>query len=59
MTRRCPGCYDSFSGPWCDNCDQWPCTCEPDDTPDPDSGRARAEAASADLGHTARTEAGQ
>lgn len=25
--KRCSGCYDSFSGPWCDNCDQWPCTC--------------------------------
>jgi len=25
---RCSGCYDSFSGPWCDNCDQWPCVCE-------------------------------
>jgi len=24
---RCSGCYDSFSGPWCDNCDQWPCDC--------------------------------
>lgn len=24
---RCSGCYDSFSGPWCDNCDQWPCIC--------------------------------
>lgn len=25
--RRCSGCYDSFSGPWCDNCDTWPCRC--------------------------------
>jgi hypothetical protein len=25
--NRCSGCYDSFSGPWCDNCDTWPCTC--------------------------------
>ena len=25
--KRCPGCYDSFSGPWCDDCDTWPCTC--------------------------------
>ena len=25
--ERCPACYDSFSGPWCDNCDQWPCVC--------------------------------
>lgn len=24
---RCSGCYDSFSGWWCDNCDQWPCIC--------------------------------
>ena len=33
----CAGCYDSFSGPWCDNCDQWPCTCTPDeDQPSPD-----------------------
>lgn len=26
-TVRCPSCHDSFSGPWCDNCDQWPCRC--------------------------------
>lgn len=32
-TMRCSGCYDSFSGPWCDNCDQWPCVCL-DDEPD-------------------------
>ena len=25
--RKCPSCYQSFSGPWCDNCDAWPCTC--------------------------------
>lgn len=25
--KRCPGCYDSFSGPWCDNCGTWPCQC--------------------------------
>lgn len=31
MTERCSGCYDSFSGPWCDNCDQWPCTCLDDE----------------------------
>lgn len=31
MTQRCTGCYDSFSGPWCDNCDQWPCVCVDDD----------------------------
>jgi hypothetical protein len=29
---RCPACYDSFSGPWCDNCDRWPCTCVSDDS---------------------------
>lgn len=29
--KRCSGCYDSFSGPWCDNCDQWPCTCVTDE----------------------------
>lgn len=26
-TPTCSGCYDSFSGPWCDNCDRWPCVC--------------------------------
>lgn len=30
----CTGCYDSFSGPWCDNCDQWPCKCLADPEPD-------------------------
>jgi hypothetical protein len=25
----CSGCYKSLSGWWCDNCDQWPCTCTP------------------------------
>jgi hypothetical protein len=24
---KCNGCYQSFSGPWCDNCDTWPCEC--------------------------------
>lgn len=23
----CNGCYNSFSGWWCDNCDTWPCEC--------------------------------
>lgn len=27
----CPGCYDSWSGWWCDNCDQWPCICTNDE----------------------------
>jgi hypothetical protein len=26
----CSGCYHSFSGWWCDNCDQWPCICNVD-----------------------------
>lgn len=30
---RCHACYDSFSGPWCDNCGQWPCDCFDDDGP--------------------------
>lgn len=25
--NKCEGCYSSFSGWWCDNCDQWPCIC--------------------------------
>lgn len=25
--KLCNGCYNSFSGWWCDNCDTWPCTC--------------------------------
>jgi hypothetical protein len=29
--RTCPGCYNSFSGWWCDNCDQWPCVCTEDE----------------------------
>jgi hypothetical protein len=39
---RCPGCYDSFSGPWCDNCDRWPCTCVTAATPDERSRLLRA-----------------
>lgn len=26
----CSGCYNSFSGWWCDNCDTWPCKCLPE-----------------------------
>lgn len=29
--KRCHACYDSFSGPWCDNCDTWPCRCVTDE----------------------------
>lgn len=29
----CDGCYSSFSGWWCDNCDQWPCICTPGEDP--------------------------
>lgn len=28
---KCDGCYQSFSGPWCDNCDTWPCECVPEE----------------------------
>lgn len=28
---RCHACYNSFSGWWCDNCEQWPCICEVSD----------------------------
>lgn len=30
IEKRCDGCYESFSGWWCDNCDQWPCVCVDD-----------------------------
>jgi hypothetical protein len=47
--KRCGGCYDSFSGPWCDNCDQWPCVCDPGPA-DPGEMRAEVERASAGIG---------
>jgi hypothetical protein len=41
--QRCSGCYNSFSGWWCDNCDQWPCVCNDPETvgvePDPEQQR--------------------
>jgi hypothetical protein len=27
----CASCYQSFSGPWCDRCDTWPCDCKDDE----------------------------
>lgn len=29
--HKCDGCYESFSGWWCDNCDTWPCECTEDE----------------------------
>jgi hypothetical protein len=28
---RCHACYSTPFGPWCDNCDQWPCICAAED----------------------------
>lgn len=37
--KRCSGCYDSFSGPWCENCDTWPCKCTEADSAEPQEER--------------------
>lgn len=50
MSAECSGCYVSFSGPWCDNCDTWPCMCDPATSrPDPDPQRTVIELSSAAL----------
>lgn len=52
MTRRpntCPACYadDLHGGWWCDNCDQWPCRCVPQEGDDaPEETPVREEAVS-------------
>lgn len=36
-SKKCSGCYNSFSGWWCENCDTWPCKCldDPEVQPKP------------------------
>lgn len=43
--NKCHACYDSFSGWWCDNCDQWPCRCVPQEGDDAPEAQAVSEEA--------------